>query len=155
MLVALYATAGIALVVVGVSVISSGSFRASGSPAGERTAEVKVKASPVPTAVHTPAATPKPTVTPAPTPDPATLKAKRERTAWLRERRGGHDAEGRAVDKARERARLAERRRKEHKRRKASAPASTPAPVRSNPAPQPAPRPQPRPQPPPCEFCIG
>ena len=54
MLVALYATAGIALVVVGVSVISSGSFRASGSPAGERTAEVKVKASPVPTAVHTP-----------------------------------------------------------------------------------------------------
>jgi hypothetical protein len=156
-LVALYATAGIALVVIGVSVISSGSFRASGSPAGERTAEVKVKPSPAPTAVHTPAATPKPTATPAPTPDPAALKAKRERNAWLRDRRNGHNAEGRAVDKARHKARLAERRHKERAQRKQSAPPSTPTPVRSSPAPQPQPqpRPQPRPQPPPCEFCIG
>jgi hypothetical protein len=153
-LVALYAAAGIALVVVGVSVISSGSFRSDGSPAGERTAEVKVKSSPVPTAVHTPVATPKPTTTPAPTPDPAALKAKRERAAWVRERRSGHDAEGRAVDKARQKARLAERRRNERKRRQTT-PTSTPTPVRSSPAPQPQPRPQPRPQPPPCEFCIG
>jgi cell division protein FtsN len=154
-LVALYATAGIALVVIGVSVISSGSFRASGSPAGERTAEVKVKPSPVPTAVHTPAATPKPTATPAPTPDAAALKAKQERAAWLRERRNGHRDEGRAVDNAREQARLAERRRAQRKRSKSAA---TPTPIRTvqpTPAPRPVVRPQPRPQPPPCEFCIG
>ena len=159
LLVAAYATAGIALVVLGVSFVSSQSFRSTDVPAGDRVASV----TPEPTVARTPAATPTARVTPAPTADPAKAAAvraeKRARAAWLSERGSSRRAEGRSVDAARAKFRAAAR----DKKRRAAARAersgssggsqatpptpAAPAPV----TPRPAPRP---PQPLPCEFCI-
>jgi hypothetical protein len=156
LLVAAYATAGIALIVIGASFVSSSSFRSSGTSTGERTADL----TPTPTVARTPAPTPTPT--PAPAATPASAKAEpakaavRARAAWLNERRSARRDEARAAAAARAKARRA--RKAKHAKHtsppnRTSSTGTTPA--TTNPSPRPAPQIVRPPSPPPCEFCIG
>jgi hypothetical protein len=157
-LVAAYAAAGIALVVIGVSVVPWGSFSSTTST-GEESAAITPTASPAPTAAHTPA---KPAVTPASTPDAAKQAAERaearSRAAWLRERGSARRSEQRAVEQARAKARAAARRKAAQRRKRGHSAANSSqssghvTPPATNPTPQPAPVHH---SPPPCEFCIG